>query len=171
LDADRGGMDRHPRLLGSVADFTAPAEWPAAWSRCTATGSAINSLGGKFAVGVRDFSKTEIWDPHISSVSRQAGQASGLTAVLASPRTTRYALQSQAFSPCRGSGPLGARKLRHRREPVRVEPVAAAARCRAGLRRRRSMLPSTPSHAHSAARVIRHRWGGGRLGQSLAGRW
>jgi hypothetical protein len=51
LDADRGGMDRHPRLLRSVAAFTAPAEWPAAWSRYTTTGCAINSLSGKFAVG------------------------------------------------------------------------------------------------------------------------
>jgi hypothetical protein len=51
LDADRGGMDRHPRLLTSVAAFTAPAEWPAAWSRCTTTGCAINSLSGEFAVG------------------------------------------------------------------------------------------------------------------------
>jgi hypothetical protein len=44
-------MDRDPRLLTSVAAFTAPAEWPAAWSRYTTTGCAINSLSGKFAVG------------------------------------------------------------------------------------------------------------------------
>src|SRR5271166_83198 len=44
-------MDRHPRLLTSVAAFTAPAEWPAAWSRYTTTGCATNSLSGKFAVG------------------------------------------------------------------------------------------------------------------------
>jgi hypothetical protein len=44
-------MDRHPRLLRSVAAFPAPAEWPAAWSPYTTTGCAINSLSGKFAVG------------------------------------------------------------------------------------------------------------------------
>lgn len=51
MDADRGGMDRHPQLLRSVAAVTAPAGWPAAWSRYTTTGCAINSLSGKFAVG------------------------------------------------------------------------------------------------------------------------
>src|SRR5277367_7086252 len=45
------------------------------------------------------------------------------TAVMASPRPTRYAPRSQAFSPCRGSDPGSARKPRHRREPVPTEPA------------------------------------------------
>jgi len=39
----------------------------------------------------------------MSSVSRQDGQAAGVTAVMASPRPTRYVPRSQAFSTCRDS--------------------------------------------------------------------
>ena len=57
----------------------------------------------------------------------------GSTAVMASPRPTRYALHTQAFSPCRGSDPGSASKPRRRREPSRVEPRVASARCHVSL--------------------------------------
>ena len=50
--------------------------------------------------------------------------------VTAFPRPTRYALQSQPMSPCRGSDPGSARKPRHRRVPAHAVPAAAAARFR-----------------------------------------
>ena len=48
---------------------------------------------------------------------------------MASPRPTRCAPRSQAFSPCRGSGPDSRGNRPRRRGPAPVEPAAAAARC------------------------------------------
>jgi hypothetical protein len=42
-------MDLLTRLFAAVAAFTALAEGPSGWSRYT-TESAINSIGGKFAL-------------------------------------------------------------------------------------------------------------------------
>jgi hypothetical protein len=66
-----------------------------------------------------------------------------MTAVMASPRPTRYALRSQAFSPCHSSDP-GIRDGGYRhREPAPAARGAAAARCRAQPNRRRSTPPLT----------------------------
>jgi hypothetical protein len=51
-------------------------------------------------------------------------------AVMASPRPTRYAPRSQAFSPCRGSDPDSCDRRPRRREPELAARAVAAARCR-----------------------------------------
>ena len=56
--------------------------------------------------------------------------ALGLTAVMASPRPTRYAPRSQAMSPWRGSDPDSRGRRSRRRGPAPAARAAAAARCR-----------------------------------------
>jgi hypothetical protein len=51
--------------------------------------------------------------------------------IMSSPRPTRYAPRSQAFSPCRGSHPGIGCKRRHHPEPGPAAPASAAARSRA----------------------------------------
>src|ERR1700742_1439072 len=63
------------------------------------------------------------------STSLAQARATGANAVTASPRPTRYVLRSEAFLPCRGSGPVSSRKRRHRRERAPVGRVVAVARC------------------------------------------
>ena len=74
--------------------------------------------GGRYKLGLSRSSVPH--GPHTKSA-----------AIIPSPRPTRYALRSQAMSPCRGSDPGSARKPRRRREPAPAEPAAATARCRA----------------------------------------
>jgi hypothetical protein len=59
------------------------------------------------------------------------GGPPSMPGVMALPRPTRYALRSQAFSPCRSSDPASPHTPRYRREPPPGERAAATARCRA----------------------------------------
>ena len=65
-----------------------------------------------------------------NSVNKNVTTPEGAAAVMASPRPTRYAPRSQAFSPCRGSDPGGVRKQRRHHVPAPIEPAAATARSR-----------------------------------------
>src|ERR1700722_1552163 len=64
----------------------------------------------------------------LAAVNKNVTTPEGAAGVMASPRPTRYAPRSQAFSPCRGSDPGAVRKQRRRHVPAPIEPAAATAR-------------------------------------------
>jgi hypothetical protein len=113
---EAGGLEPWPEQAnepkfraGSRVGFPARRSWPPAYEGLPATAFECQTSTVVLAV------------PGITKYST--------TAVMASPRPTRYAPRSQAFSPCRGSDPDSRdRQCRHR-EPALGEPAADAARC------------------------------------------
>src|ERR1700687_4682813 len=90
---------------------------------------------------------TDFRDSRISSISRQAGHASRLTAVMASPRPTAHASRTPVTSPCRGSGPDGGDIRSHHREPAPTAPAGAVARRHVLPIRRQAWLPTSRTQA------------------------
>jgi len=99
----------------------------------------------------------EDWPPGVPrrldrcSVSRQAGRGLPTARCHSIASAHSCAPRSQAISPCRGSDPAIARKRPYRREPVPVEPAAAAARSRVSPNPLRLARAASRSIAASAS--------------------